>query len=187
MSKAGLPSPSLDRCRGRRGGQGTAKGVVPKGSATCCRLCLPSPFWRCSRWKGGGREGAPRAAPAHMGFSRFSPVKSTRFWAYPCPPRPTRPHRDGVFGACVNDGLQQVVKFIHVQLSLLQKLLHLLLHCVGHGRRHLLLEGQARPRLPVSAPPPAPEGPVPHTYSLRPTSEAVTATEGRASRQQSKN
>jgi len=52
---------------------------------------------------------------------------------------PVLPGRDGIFGTCVDDGLQQVVKLIHVQLGLLQELLHLLLYGMGHSRGHLLL------------------------------------------------
>lgn len=50
------------------------------------------------------------------------------------------PHRDGVFGARVDDGLQQVVKFCDVQLSLHQELLVLLLHRHSDGCRDLFLQ-----------------------------------------------
>lgn len=49
-------------------------------------------------------------------------------------------YRDGVFSAGVNDGLQQVVKFRDVLLSLRQQLLGLLLHGQSYGCSHLLLE-----------------------------------------------
>lgn len=51
------------------------------------------------------------------------------------------PYRDGVFGARVDDGLQQVVQFCDVQLSLHQELLDLLLHSQGDGCCDLLLQG----------------------------------------------
>lgn len=69
-------------------------------------------------------------------------------------PPPPHPHRDGILGAGVDDGLQQVVKLVHVQLRLLQELLHLLLQCMGHGCCHLLLEGRVTPRLREEGPRP---------------------------------
>ena len=50
-------------------------------------------------------------------------------------------NRDGIFGAGVDDGLQQVVKFGDIKLGLHQQLLGLLLHRKGNGCRHLLLVG----------------------------------------------
>lgn len=52
------------------------------------------------------------------------------------------PYRDGIFGAGVDDGLQQVVEFCDVQLGLHQKLLDLLLHGHSYGCRHLFLQGE---------------------------------------------
>lgn len=48
-------------------------------------------------------------------------------------------YRDGVFGAGVDDGLQQVVKLRDVQLSFHQQLLGLLFHGQSDGGCHLLL------------------------------------------------
>lgn len=52
------------------------------------------------------------------------------------------PYRDSVFGAGVDDGLQQVVEFCDVQLSLHQELLDLLLHSQSDGCCDLLLQGE---------------------------------------------
>lgn len=49
------------------------------------------------------------------------------------------PYGDGVFGAGVDDGLQQVVKLGDVQLSFHQQRLGLLLHGLSYGGCHLLL------------------------------------------------
>lgn len=56
------------------------------------------------------------------------------------------PYRDGVFGAGVDDGLQQAVELGDVQLSLHQQLLDLLLHSQSYGCRDLLLQGGSRTR-----------------------------------------
>lgn len=53
-----------------------------------------------------------------------------------------RAYRDGVFGAGVDDRLQEVVKLCYVQLSFQQKLLVLLLHGQGNGRSHLFLRSE---------------------------------------------
>lgn len=172
MSRAGSPSQSTGRCVGRQ-------WCPRSGPPAAAYACLPALSLRCSREKGRGRRGAPRAALAQADCSRLPPVRSTGFWVHPA-----CPHRDGIFGARVNDGLQQVVKLVHVQLGLLQELLHLLLHCMGQGRRHLLLGGQVGPKLPVSALPLAPGG-LSLTRSPRTASGAVMAMAGRAGREQS--
>lgn len=58
-----------------------------------------------------------------------------------CPPpvRFVATYRNGIFCAGVNDRLQQVVKLIHVQLSLLQDFLHLLLNSQSNCRGDLFL------------------------------------------------
>ena len=102
------------------------------------------------RQKAEGETGCPESSP---GPDRpWAPTSSgaADSGARPAP----APHRDGVLGAGVDDGLQQAVKLVHVQLRLLQELLHLLLQCVGHGCRHLLLEGKGTPRLCEEGPRP---------------------------------
>lgn len=53
-----------------------------------------------------------------------------------------RAYRDGVFGAGVDDRLQEVVKLCDVQLRFQQKLLVLLLHGQGNGSSHLFLRSE---------------------------------------------
>lgn len=56
------------------------------------------------------------------------------------------PYGDGVFGAGVDDGLQQVVQFSDVQLSLHHQFLDLLLHSQSYGCRDLFLQGGSTTR-----------------------------------------
>lgn len=56
----------------------------------------------------------------------------------------SRSYRYGVFCACVDDGLKEAVELVHVQLSIHQQLLRLLLHRQRDRSRHLLLKTQSR-------------------------------------------
>lgn len=73
-------------------------------------------------------------AAAKMGCHQF-----TVLWSLGIVEHPVFTSRDGIFGASVYDGLQQVVKFCDVQLSFQQQFLGLLLHSQSYGCSYLLL------------------------------------------------
>lgn len=73
-------------------------------------------------------------AVAKMGCHQFTVLRGLRIIEHP-----VFTSRDGVFGACVNDGLQKVVKLGDVLLSFQQEFLSLLLHSQSNGCRNLFL------------------------------------------------
>lgn len=164
----GPASPSLRVCRR----PGVPRNLHPPS------LSLGGGAHGTTQAESSGRNGVPRPRQA-VG----APTSPGAPDSGSTPAPPPRPHRDGILGAGIDDGLEQVVKLVHVQLRLLQELLHLLLQRVGHGCCHLLLEGRVTPRRHEEAPGAdtprlAPAWPAPsiHTGSLRHALESRHST-----------